>query len=82
MKNVYDDAFPTCAQTFATLRVYGVEPPMVTALLRIEPHSTQRRGAEACGQGRPSARLVRYDGGQYRIPGFETSSRRAPHDAS
>jgi len=45
----YDDDYPTCAATYATLRIYtGKMPPeQVTGLLRLEPSKLQVEGAGA-----------------------------------
>lgn len=42
----YDDNYPTCLETFATLRFYHVEcsPEVVTAALGIEPSESQMKG--------------------------------------
>lgn len=41
-----DDDYPTCARTYATLRIYPgeIDPTEVTGRLGIEPSSWQRRG--------------------------------------
>jgi hypothetical protein len=43
-----EDEYPTCAQTFVTLRIYPerLDPTEVTARLGIEPSSWQRRGED------------------------------------
>lgn len=48
----YDDAYPTCAETYATLRVFSdrIPPEVVTGALGIEPTDSFRAG-EAYGQG-------------------------------
>jgi hypothetical protein len=42
----HDDAYPTCAETHATLRIYpgDLDPDSVTGRLGIEPSDWQRRG--------------------------------------
>ncbi len=41
-----DDDYPTCARTYATLRIYpgDVDPAAIISLLGIEPSGWQRRG--------------------------------------
>jgi hypothetical protein len=41
---MYEDVYPTCAGTFATLRVFEVDPDFVTERLRVQPTKTQKRG--------------------------------------
>jgi Domain of unknown function (DUF4279) len=45
----YDDDYPTCAATYATLRIYTgkVPPEQVTVLLRLEPSKLQVEDAGA-----------------------------------
>ena len=42
----YDDEYPTCDATYATLCIYGddLDPNAVTSLFGIEPSHTQRKG--------------------------------------
>jgi hypothetical protein len=42
----YDDSYPTCIKTYATLRLFSAEivPEEVTEILRIEPTRTFRKG--------------------------------------
>jgi hypothetical protein len=49
----YDDSYPTCAETFATLRIFSDDfaPEEITATLDIQPTSTFRKG-ESHGGGR------------------------------
>jgi hypothetical protein len=37
----YDDDYPTCERTFATIRVLGVPPSEVSRILKLEPTSSQ-----------------------------------------
>jgi Domain of unknown function (DUF4279) len=50
-----DDEYPTCAKTYATLRVYpgDIDPAVVTDRLGIEPSRWQRRGGVTERAGRP-----------------------------
>ncbi|WP_165230435.1 DUF4279 domain-containing protein [Aquisphaera insulae] len=50
-----DDEYPTCARTYATLRIYPgeIDPAAITDRLEIEPSSWQRRGELAQRAGRP-----------------------------
>jgi hypothetical protein len=43
---MFDDEYPTCAKTYATLLIYpdDMDPAGITESLRIEPSSWQRRG--------------------------------------
>lgn len=52
---MYDDEYPTCARTYATLCVYpgDVDPDEVTARLGIEPSERQRRGEVSPRPDRP-----------------------------
>jgi hypothetical protein len=43
----YDDDYPTCAATYATLRIYTGKVPPETVLLRLEPSKLQVEGAGA-----------------------------------
>src|SRR6185369_13363926 len=42
----YDDAYPTCAETHSTLRVFsdGLAPDEITKILQIEPTDAFRKG--------------------------------------
>ena len=42
----YDDEYPTCENTYATLRIYheGLEPEVITQILKIEPTSIIKKG--------------------------------------
>ena len=42
----YDDDYPTCARTYATLRIYheDLDPASITRLLGVEPTHTQVKG--------------------------------------
>ena len=44
----YNDDYPTCRKTYATLRIYrdDLDPPAISDLLKIEPSSTQIKGVE------------------------------------
>ncbi|QEH32954.1 hypothetical protein OJF2_14460 [Aquisphaera giovannonii] len=50
-----DDEYPTCARTYATLRVYpgDIDPAAITDRLGIEPSSWQRRDEAARRAGGP-----------------------------
>ncbi|WP_435018133.1 DUF4279 domain-containing protein [Tundrisphaera sp. TA3] len=50
----YDDDYPTCHSTYATLRIYPgeIDPATVTDRLGIEPTGWQRRGEMDRGSGR------------------------------
>jgi hypothetical protein len=53
---MFDDEYPTCARTYATLLIYpgDLDPTVVTERLGIEPSSRQRRGeAVRRDDGRP-----------------------------
>lgn len=52
---MYDDDYPTCAKTYATLCVFpgDIDPAAVTDRLEIEPSDWQRRGEVAARPGRP-----------------------------
>jgi hypothetical protein len=52
----YDDTYETCAETFATLRVYDVDPERVTSLLGVEPTSVQLAGSPIGRAGRLAPR--------------------------
>jgi hypothetical protein len=52
----YDDRYDTCAETFATLRVYDVDPERVTSLLGVEPSSSQVGGSSIVRAGRFASR--------------------------
>jgi hypothetical protein len=41
---MYDDDYATCSKTYATLRVYVVDPDEVTERLGLAPTSVQRKG--------------------------------------
>jgi hypothetical protein len=45
---IYDDQYPTCNATYATLCIYGddLDPNAVTSLFGIEPSQTQRKGEQ------------------------------------
>ena len=53
---MYDDDYPTCARTYATLLIYtgNIDPSSVTERLGIEPTSWQRRGEPTHQVDRPS----------------------------
>ena len=55
-RDVEDDEYPTCARTYATLRIYPeqLDPAEVTARLGIRPSSWQRR-CEVCNAGSKQA---------------------------
>ena len=40
----YDDEYPTCENTYATLRIYHEEPEVITQTLKIEPTSIIKKG--------------------------------------
>jgi Domain of unknown function (DUF4279) len=48
---MYDDDYPTCEETHATLRIYpgDIEPQTITERLRIEPSHWQRCGEVPSG---------------------------------
>lgn len=50
-----DDDYPTCARTYATLRIYPgeLDPSEVTSRLGIEPSNWQRRGEVVARANRP-----------------------------
>jgi hypothetical protein len=50
----YDDQYPTCVETFSTLRVYSdqVEPDRITSLLALEPTSSFKMGEARGASGR------------------------------
>jgi Domain of unknown function (DUF4279) len=52
-----DDEYPTCAKTYATLRIYpgDIDPSAITERLGIEPSSWQRRGEIIKHGRRPKA---------------------------
>jgi hypothetical protein len=52
----YDDGYPTCAETYATLRIYDAEPAAVSALLEVEPSSIQRIGQPTNHRGKVATR--------------------------
>lgn len=60
---MYDDGYPTCARTYATLCVYpgDVDPDAVTARLGLAPSSWQRRG-EASGRPDRPPRVATLNG--------------------
>src|SRR5262245_898960 len=61
----YNDEYPTCGRTFATLRVYhtDLDPDWVTQLLGMEPTRTQRKGQPFMkGVLRTGAWFVRTEG--------------------
>jgi hypothetical protein len=41
---MYEDDYPTCSATYATLRIFDVDPEVVTERLCVQPTKTQRRG--------------------------------------
>ena len=43
---MYDDNYPTCKKTYATLRIYhdALEPEVVSSRLVLEPSKSQRKG--------------------------------------
>ena len=50
---MYDDNYPTCKATYATLRIYHdeLEPDVVSARLVLKPSKSQKKG-QALGLGR------------------------------
>jgi hypothetical protein len=52
----YDDAYATCEETYATLRVYDLEPAQVSTTLGIEPTSKQLVGDPINRAGRAATR--------------------------
>jgi hypothetical protein len=50
---MYDDNYPTCEATYATLRIYHdeLEPDVVSSLLVLTPSESQKRG-QALGRNR------------------------------
>lgn len=62
----YDDDYATCAETYATLRVYELAPQVVTSALGLEPDSTQTRG---------DAMYPRAGSPLYRVDGWFMTSR-------
>lgn len=67
----YDDDYPTCEETFATLRLFHDQdhPEAVTKLLGIEPTKSQR-----AGDRRPKSRtIIRASGWFLRSDGYVTS---------
>jgi hypothetical protein len=52
---MYNDEYPTCARTYATLRLYPgeIDPSSVTQRLGIEPTEWQRSGELWLRSGRP-----------------------------
>jgi len=57
---VYDDGYPTCAETYATLRIYpgDLDPSSVTERLAIEPSTWQRRGESQRIMGVPKVATI------------------------
>ena len=56
----YNDEYPTCAKTYATLCIYPeeIDPPIVTHHLGIEPSNWQRKGKAIELDGRPLPRVA------------------------
>ncbi len=47
---MYNDDYPTCSRTFATLRIYGLQPDEVTRRLQLAPTSVQVKGQQSDGR--------------------------------
>lgn len=60
----YEDDYPTCEETKATLRIYFQEenPSFVTSFLGIEPTKTQKAGEPAKYRGKPMKNLIEING--------------------
>ena len=52
----YDDAYSTCAETYATLWVYDIDPAEVSTVLGIEPSTAQRVGDPSNRRGKLATR--------------------------
>lgn len=61
----YNDDYETCAQTYATLRVYDIDPTIVSSVLGLEPNRTQFQGDKMYG---------RDDSPRYRLDGWFLTS--------
>ena len=57
----YNDKYPACKRTYATLRIYpgGISPEDITKRLKIKPTSIQRKGDLA---GRTKRRVIKLNG--------------------
>src|SRR5688572_20943511 len=74
--SMYDDTYPTCAETYSTLRVFSdqVQPEAVTEALGVEPTGSFRTG-EAFGDGRRR----KTNGWFYSTEGLSTSRDTSRH---
>ena len=74
--SMYDDTYPTCTETYSTLRVFSdqMEPKGLTGALGVEPTSSFRKG-DAYGDGRHR----KVNGWFYSTEGLSTSRDTSRH---